>query len=337
MITLLAAALLTQTGLPHEALPTRPAGLGRRSGDDDLTAQIARIERKMLDVAEQLKTTDPDRSGRLLRGVKLLRERAAAWHAESIAEQAGKGNVENAARHRASVVETLKRLLALLEGRVPGDEPENRPIEERLADLRAILRRLLEAQDGLIAKVRTLDRERGAALSREQVVRVRALGDEQGTIASELDEARRLVMDDNAMVFRHAVDAARDDAGDARDRLREGATGAAAQDLQESVANRLRQILEALDDLARRGARPGDGPGTPGDPGDRRPRIPDEAELRLILGMQQELYRRTQNASRVLPAGGDVTPAQKAALKRLSDEQGSLARLLKSVMERAGQ
>ncbi len=305
---------------------------------DDLSGQIARIERKSIDVAEQLKDTDPEKSRRLLRGVKLLRERAAAYHAELARDQERKGNAENALKHRASVIETLKRLLAVLEGKAPSDDdPRRTPEEERLEEILAVLRRLLAEQTALNTATATFDASRPAAIAREHRIRIAELADEQKRIAREIGELDGH-LDGEPPAFRYALKRAGEDATDAGGRLDDSRTDAPLRELQAAVARRLKQLIDAFEERRRTIQERDGGPGTPG--GDGRPgrRIPDAVELQLILSMQEELYARTQAAHRALPAeGAELTAAQKTLLKRLTDEQGMLAKLLQGVIERASE
>jgi len=306
---------------------------------DTLSEQIARIERKSIDVAEQLKDADPEKSRRLLRGVKLLRERAAAYHAELARDQEKKGNSENALKHRASVIETLRRLLAILEGRVPSDDPRRTPEEERLEEILAVLRRLLAEQTALNKATADFDAARPAAIAREHRIRLAELADDQRRIAREIGELDGH-LDGEPAAFRYALKRAGEDAADAAARLDELTTDAPLRELQAAIARRLKQLIDAFQDRLRtiRDRDRDGGPGTPG--GDGRPgrRIPDAVELQLILSMQEELYARTQTAHRALPAeGAELTVAQKTLLKRLTDEQGMLAKLLQGVIDRAAE
>ena len=58
-------------------------------------------------------------------------------------------------------------------------------------------------------------------------------------------------------------------------------------------------------------------------------RVPDAAELELIRNIQEDIYRRTKAADIT-----DLGDAQTTVLRRLSDEQGKLAELLKGLIER---
>jgi hypothetical protein len=304
---------------------------------DNLSEQIARIERKSIDVAEQLKDTDPEKSRRLLRGVKLLRERAAAYHAELARDQEKKGNPENALKHRASVMETLKRLLAILEGKEPSDDPRRTPEEERLEEILAVLKRLLQEQTALNKATTEFDAARPAAITREHRMRITELADEQKRIAREIEELDGH-LDGEPPAFRYVLKRAGEDAADAGGRLDKYTTDAPLRELQVAVARRLKQLIGAFEERLRT-IRERDGePGPPGGDGRPGPRIPDAVELQLILAMQEELYARTQAAHRALPAeGSELTVAQKALLRRLTDEQGMLAKLLQGVIDRASE
>jgi hypothetical protein len=298
----------------------------------DIQSLIEALEKKMLLLAEKIASTEPENAERLKRGAKMLRERWASGRAAEALEEWKRGNAENALRHGESVTESLRRLLDILEGREKPKPDKHRTPEEILVELEEEIQRLIAKQEELNPEVK---QEGKKALTREQQVKLRGLAARQEGLARTVEEIRRRLEGDNLPVFAFALERVESDMEDARARLHRYDAAAETQSIQEGIVRQLKDVLEAVrekrDALSRRG-RDGD-PGQPPEGPGAKPRLPDTAELGLIRKMQMDVYERTRRVDQAME-GRELGEAQAAQLRRLSDEQGKLASLMKQVIER---
>jgi hypothetical protein len=206
-------------------------------------------------------------------------------------------------------------------------------LEELYVALEEELVRLIALQTALNAETRA---EEGKPVTRLLSARFAAFAARERAMRETVDQFRRVLAEKNCAVFAFALGQIGDDMGELADRLDAARVDPPMKDLQETVLRRLRDLLAALRDakknLKDRAGNPPPNDGgekPPGPPEDTR-RVPDAAELELIRKIQEDLYRRTQKAAAV----ADLSDAQTALLRRLSDEQGKLAELLKGLIER---
>ncbi len=295
--------------------------------DRDAPAKIEELTQKMLRLAERLEKTEPDQAARLRRGVKLLQERGASDRAQRAVDEWTKGNPENATRHRESVVDSLQRLLNLLEGKEQRKPDIHTTIEELLVALEAELLRLITAQSELNAEIR---REEGKAMSRSQQMAFRAFAERQRALRATVDELQRILAEKQCEVFAFALGRVADDMGDLADRTSDGKID---RPLQDAVIRRLKELLEALREKQKELKDNPPGGGDDGDDGAKTDphKVPTAAELELVRKMQLDLYERTKAAGAGMK---DLTETETVLLRRLSDEQGRLAELMKGLIDR---
>jgi hypothetical protein len=297
-------------------------------GQDPTPSLIDELEQKMLRLAERLEKTEPDQAKTLRRGVKLLHERGASDRARAAVEEFLKGNSENSARHRDSVVTSLRRLLDLLEGRDRREPGPHMTPEELLIAVEEELARLIGDQTALNADAR---RDEGKPMTRLQAAAFAGYAERQDGLHARAAECARLLDDKGHAVFGYALGRAASDMGDLTDLLRKGDLSRPTRNLQDDVVRRLRDLLDALKTQRIARERDGSSGGDGGGNGKNDPhRIPDAAQLELIRRMQADLLRRTQEAGAGLD---EVSEAKTAILRNLSDEQGKLAELMTKLIE----
>jgi len=304
----------------------------QRAPDTEAPRKLDELEQKMLRLAERTASTEPENAERLRKGVKLLRERGTGGRAQAAIDEWLKGNPENSARHRDSVVTSLQRLLDILEGKERKEPDKHMTIEELYVALEEELVRLIALQTALNAEARA---EEGKPVTRPLAIRFAAFAVRERAMRETVDQFRRVLAEKNCAVFAFALGLIGDDMGDLADRLDAARVDPPMKELQERVLRRLRDLLDALRE-ARKNLKnrpssdtpPDGGEKPPGPPDDPR-RVPDAAELELIRKIQEDIYRRTKAADIT-----DLGDAQTTVLRRLSDEQGKLAELLKGLIER---
>jgi hypothetical protein len=63
--------------------------------------------------------------------------------------------------------------------------------------------------------------------------------------------------------------------------------------------------------------------------------VPDLVQLNMMRRIQDELLRKTRGVTKGFQAAReDLSPAEKALLQRLSDEQGKLGGLMKTFLDK---
>ena len=298
--------------------------------DKDAPTKIEELTQKMLRLAERIEKTEPDQAARLRRGVKLLQERGTADRAQRAIDEWAKGNSDNSSRHRESVVDSLQRLLDLLEGKEKKKPDVHMTIDELLVALEEELVRLIAAQAELNRDVRA---EEGKAMTRAEQLAFRAFAERQRALRATIDELQHILAEKQCDVFAFALGRVADDMGELADRT---ADGKIDRPLQDAVQRRLKELVEALREKQKelkdlRDNPPGGGDGgNNGGKSDPR-KVPTAAELELVRKMQVDLYERTKAADAGMK---DLTEAETALLRRLSDEQGKLAELMKGLIDR---
>jgi hypothetical protein len=121
-------------------------------------------------------------------------------------------------------------------------------------------------------------------------------------------------------------------------RLQAIKTDEATEQAAKSAASRFKQLLESLKaDQAGNGAQGGGGGegggGDGGAGGGARDDdgIPATAQLKLLKSLQQEINERTETYDELRRRNHPLTPDQAADLKRLSEDQGVLADLVRDL------
>jgi hypothetical protein len=206
--------------------------------------------------------------------------------------------------------------------------------QEATLDMRRAVARALEVQRTLNAGTRAVDqarRERGA-LTRAQQQRLRGeLAPAQEGIAEDLGATLPRLGEEDVEVFRIAIKSAIDEMGESAAGLGKADPGPRTQAVQESIVRTLEALVEAFD-LKLRASKsttppdlPGDGPHAP------PPLVPDLVQLHLMRKLQEGILRRTETAGRTFEPD---SPALRACVRRLSDEQDELSRSLARFIRR---
>ncbi|MBX3412654.1 MAG: hypothetical protein KF708_08200 [Pirellulales bacterium] len=210
---------------------------------------------------------------------------------------------------------------------------------EQLRRMRDELAALRDSQQGVQAETVRLDelRKEKSNLTRAQILSLRELARQQATLeAAAAELAERLSA---AAAFRLALQGAGRDMRRAADLLERRETGLPAQRAVAQALTRLAQLVSALD-LAKDdpgGQQQDDQQGGEGQTQNQSEgdAIANVSQLKLIKLMQEEINRRTLEMDDAYQQNGSLTEDQQVEYTALGQEQGELADLLQSLIERA--
>ena len=111
-------------------------------------------------------------------------------------------------------------------------------------------------------------------------------------------------------------------------------TGAFTQGVEQDIVRRLAELIGALQQ-EREQKKKGGGQGMPGGGMSQKPRlVPPTAEIKMLRTMQRSLLQQTETVARGMGRPEGPTPAEALTLRRLRDQQGSLAERTKDFVDR---
>lgn len=181
-----------------------------------------------------------------------------------------------------------------------------------------------------------LSPEPGEQLGRRELVEARRLGSRQEEIRSGLNELRNRTSElMDSPVFTHVHGRIDQWSTHIRGDLNDGRVDINVTDRQQMIVRSIGRLIEALEESMRP---PEDFDGEQGDAGGggggEQPLIPPITELRLLRGIQEEVYERTKD----LDQRGDLQDTQRRQrLRDLGREQRDLQRLGEEMLERLQQ
>jgi hypothetical protein len=121
-------------------------------------------------------------------------------------------------------------------------------------------------------------------------------------------------------------------------RLEDIKTDEETQQAARAAAERFKQVLDSLKaDRGRNGGQGGQGGGQGGGGGGQGggngndDGIPPTAQLKLLKALQQEINDRTEALDEIRRRHKELTPEQAAELKKLAEDQGTLADLVRDM------
>lgn len=213
-------------------------------------------------------------------------------------------------------------------------------IERTLAMLEGRFRQMLEREVRLHESTRKLDRIIPEQRGTEFEVRAGKLSAEQNSIATEAARALMILVEDGSSVaFPATVEEMHQDMLQVASRLSAAKVGRITIEIQEDIIDTLDYLIEALvktqQDMERmkRSAQKGKPGGQPGD----RPLVDQLAEIKMLRGLQERIFRRHRRYSRFLddpddPLGETDDPELQAALKRLASKQKQLTSIARDIV-----
>ena len=226
--------------------------------------------------------------------------------------------------------EQLEEALALAQALQ--EQVEQEEVQRRRGDLVTAYGKIAEEQKA--ARDATIELARSEELDRRQVMEARRIGDAEDQIRLVLrdlqDETREIA---DAPVFAHVHRMLDDWLTVISDALWQGGVSTTVTDRQLLVGDSLLRLVEALEDTLAEpqefaGGRQGGGGGGGGR---RQPLIPPVAELKLLRGLQEQVYDQTRD----LDTRADLDSERRSdRLRQLGQQQGDLRSLGQQMLDR---
>ncbi|MHC4447317.1 MAG: coiled-coil domain-containing protein [Planctomycetota bacterium] len=243
------------------------------------------------------------------------------------AEPRAVGDAEEAEQRSLEQLEEALALAQALQEQVQQEE-----IQRRRGDLVAAYGKIAEEQKA--AGDATVELARNEELDRRQLMEARRIGDTEDQIRLALrdlqDETQEIA---EAAVFAHVHRLLDDWLTVISDSLWQGDVGTGVTEQQELVADSLLRLVEALEEtLAQPEEFAGGQQGGGGPSGGNRPSlIPPVAELKLLRGLQEQVYDQTRD----LDSRADLDSDQRSErLRELGQQQGDLRQLGQQMLDR---
>jgi hypothetical protein len=290
-------------------------------------------DRPMIRLAQntQAVASDARTAGQEVRRVARELDRAADAQGAAVeAFRAKPPDGEQADTAERRSLEQLEEALALTRQLAAAVEARE-VLRERL-DLVKSYREFLEQQ--MAVRTRTLELAPRQPLDRRGLVEARGLSREQEGIGTGLSDMRTATAElRESLVFRRVHELIDGWSQAASEALFEGQVDSAVTDRQQRIADSINRLIDALDVVM---AEPeefegqGQGAGGAGAGSGDQPLIPPVAELKLMRGMQEQLYDLTRD----LDSRRDLSDAQRdAEARELGEQQRELQELGRELLE----
>ncbi|HRQ75838.1 MAG TPA: hypothetical protein PK098_07965 [Phycisphaerales bacterium] len=310
--------------------------LARAVEDGDFTGRdrsMIRLNQNTQAVAGEARA-----AGQQSRRIARSLDRAAdAQGAAAVALRAEPIDVPAAERAEERSLELLREARALaeeLQQQAREDEVRRRR-EELIASYRVLAERQVMLREQTL-ELHAAGPAAGAPLDRRQLMEARRYSTNQDEIRTALEEIERNTTElMEAAVFRHAHRRMNEWSEFATLRLVDGDVGVAVTDRQQLIAQTIGRLIEALEEAATppeefdEGRQDEEGEGD--QEGQETPLIPPVAELRLLRGLQEEVYNQTRS----LDERRDLDAADRTErLRDLGAQQRDLLDLGRQMLER---
>lgn len=244
------------------------------------------------------------------------------------AEPLEHGRVEEAEARSLELLHEALKLAQELEGQTQEEQ-----VRKRREELIESYRRFAEQQVEIRGD--TLKLAEHPVLERRELVEARRLATAQDELAAGLDELRRANDELSSQEIFALVHRSMDQwSRTAAEGLRQGQVGVDVTDRQDQVAAAIGRLIQALQESTQPPPEfAGDSQGQQGGSG-QQPLIPPASQLRLLHGVQEEIYVRTGEIDR----RRDLGEAQRRQrLRDLGEQQRELMRIAEAMVERLKQ
>ena len=203
-------------------------------------------------------------------------------------------------------------------------------IQRRRGDLVAAYGKIAEEQR--VARDATVELARNEELDRRQLMEARRIGDTEDQLRLALrdlqDETQEIA---EATVFAHVHRLLDDWLTVISDALWQGGVGTTVTDQQHLVTDTLLRLVEALEETLAEPEEFAGGQQGGGSGGGQPPLIPPVAELKLLRGLQEQVYDQTRD----LDSRADLESDQRGErLRELGQQQGDLRSLGQQMLDR---
>lgn len=214
-------------------------------------------------------------------------------------------------------------------------EAVDKKVEQEKRELiRAAYARIKDAQVKLNAETSRLEqapRRDDGSLRREDLIRLGQLPGEQGKLADDIRKLEERLEALQSIVYVWANKDIARSMDSVKDRLGGRRTDRPTQVEQARVVRQLERMIESLQEnpIDSQFAQDGGGGGGGGQQGGQ-PRLPGEAELRLLKGLQTGVNDATQQLAELLPKDDP-------SIQSLGERQGEMRKLLSDLLEASSQ
>ena len=310
--------LLARAQRKPDALPPVPTAAQLSGGQEQTernTRDIARAAEAMPNAGAEVASRLTRAAGRMERANVLIRQSdlPAAYDPPQVEALAA---LEEA---RRQVDELKKQVDAKIE-------------KEKRELIRAAYTRIREAQVKVNEETTRIDgvATRDGRLKREELIRLGQLPGEQGKLADEIKSLEERLEALGSIVYVWAnTDIARS-MNQVKARLGDRRTDRPTQVEQARVVRQLEQMIESLQENPIDSQFAQDGGGAGGGQNESRPRLPAEAELRLLKGLQSAVNDATAEMN-------EAAPRDEAAVRALGGRQGEMRQLLAELLEKSSE
>ena len=211
-------------------------------------------------------------------------------------------------------------------------------VERTLAMLEGRFRKMLEREIRVAESTRKLNKVVPEQRGTEFEIRSGKLAVEQNSIATEAARALMILLEDGSSVaFPATVDEMHQDMLQVASRLSSAKTGQITIEIEEDIIDTLNYLVKALiktqQDMQ---SAQQNGQQQSGQAGDR-PLVDKLAEIRMLRGLQERIWRRHRRYSKFLDDPEDLVgstddPELQAALKRLAEKQAQLTAIARDIV-----
>ena len=299
-----------QPGQPQQGQPGQP-GQGSPSDDGDQQESQQNPARKRIQAAEQ-------------------RMRDAQRNLEDAKRGQAIEDMKKAEREMALAKKELEEILRQL---------RDEEVERTLAMLEGRFRQMLEREVKLCESTKKMEEIPAPQRGTEFEIKAGKLATEQNGIASEASRALMLLLEDGSSVaFPATVEEMHQDMLQVASRLSGAKVGRITIEIEEDIIDTLDYLVKALvktqQDMERMKQKAQQGQmGAPGD----QPLVDQLAEIKMLRGLQERIYRRHQRYSKFLedpndPVGGTDDPDLRPALQRLATKQEQLTNIARDIV-----
>ena len=241
----------------------------------------------------------------------------------------GQGSQSGAESSEREAEDDLQEALDNLDDLQKKTAQQNR--NEKLFQLEQELKKMLEAQQGILDRTKETDKQTVACAVKKGMVKM-LYGDQQ-----KLSDATRVVVKklEDAPVFQWVLQTTSDDMGEAATRLDKEDSGGVTQEIEDDAIKKLADLVEALRKERTKPQQGGGGGGGGG--GGKQPLVPPIAELKMLKIMQHDVNVKTKKiddeAAQSAAEHADLNKDQRDRLRRAASKEGEIARITNKIAQ----
>jgi hypothetical protein len=260
----------------------------------ELDRALIRLNQNTLAVSDEARNAGSD-----TRRVARTLERAADAQGSAVTSlRVEPVNAEDVRTAENRSLELLKE--ALTQAKEVQKKTEDEDVKKQREDLKDQYRKFAEQQIALREQTTALGP--GGELDRRQLVDARRISADEETLRKGLADLRSTTAEiTQAPVFSHAHDLIDRWAAAVRDDLQQGTVGQPVTDRQQLIADALGRLISAVEEsisppeeFAKNQGNSSGGQNGEGQQG-QQPLIPPVAEIKLLQGLQEQIYLRTRD------------------------------------------